>query len=169
MNEIWQDIEGYDGMYRVSNTGLVMSLYGKTPRILKPSVTKMHQQVLLYKRRVPVSVYVHTLVAECFIGERPQGCDIHHIDENPLNNHVDNLQYVDRYTHIHLSSNVTRLTDNEVTAMIFAYNTSRLTMKEIGRPFGADKQRVYAIVKGKAWAHLHHLVIPRNRNQEQAS
>ena len=34
------------------------------------------------------------LVAKCFIGERPEGLEIDHIDKNPQNNHVLNLRYI---------------------------------------------------------------------------
>lgn len=37
---------------------------------------------------------VHSLVAECFIGPRPEGLQIDHIDGNRANNHKDNLEYV---------------------------------------------------------------------------
>jgi hypothetical protein len=36
---------------------------------------------------------VHSLVAEAFIGERPDGLMIRHIDDNPKNNHYSNLCY----------------------------------------------------------------------------
>lgn len=167
MTEIWRDIEGYEGLYQVSNTGFVKSMRGN--RILKPSVTVMHQMVNLYKDRKPFSTYVHHLVAAAFLGERPDNHVIHHIDENPLNNRADNLQYVTQYQNIHLSTKMTKLTEDEVKAMIYAYNTSSLTLQSIGRAFGVRKQRVFSIVNGHSWTHLHHLVSPRNRNQEQAS
>lgn len=40
--------------------------------------------------------YVHQLVAEAFIGPRPDRCDVDHIDGDKLNNRVSNLRYVTR-------------------------------------------------------------------------
>jgi hypothetical protein len=40
--------------------------------------------------------YIHTLVAEAFLGPRPIGFDIHHKDANRWNNTVENLEYVTR-------------------------------------------------------------------------
>jgi hypothetical protein len=42
-------------------------------------------------RNVPTPV--HWIVAEVFIGERPDGMWINHIDHNPLNNMPSNLEY----------------------------------------------------------------------------
>ena len=36
---------------------------------------------------------VHSLVAEAFIGARPEGMEICHSDGDPTNNHLDNLRY----------------------------------------------------------------------------
>lgn len=37
---------------------------------------------------------IHKLVAECWLGEKPDGMEIDHIDRNSLNNHYTNLRYV---------------------------------------------------------------------------
>ena len=41
---------------------------------------------------------VHSLVAECWLGPRPDGLEIDHIDRNRFNNHYSNLRYADRST-----------------------------------------------------------------------
>jgi len=51
----------------------------------------------------------HCLVAQCFIGERPEKYDIDHIDRNKLNNNVNNLRYV---THKENSFNHARVKDD---------------------------------------------------------
>lgn len=42
---------------------------------------------------------VHDLIWEKYNGPIPKGYQIHHIDHNPLNNHIENLQLVDTLTH----------------------------------------------------------------------
>ena len=37
---------------------------------------------------------VHSLVAECWLGDKPDGYEIDHIDRNPDNNNYRNLRYV---------------------------------------------------------------------------
>lgn len=41
-------------------------------------------------------VYLHKVVAECWLGTKPAGYEIDHIDRNSLNNHWTNLRYVTR-------------------------------------------------------------------------
>ena len=39
-------------------------------------------------------VFIHRVVAECWLGSRPEGLQVDHIDRNSLNNHYTNLRYV---------------------------------------------------------------------------
>ncbi|MBR2733690.1 MAG: HNH endonuclease [Selenomonadaceae bacterium] len=39
-------------------------------------------------------VFIHKVVAECWLGAKPEGYEIDHIDRNSLNNHWTNLRYV---------------------------------------------------------------------------
>lgn len=86
MNEIWKPIKGYDGLYEVSNNGRVRSLdrFDSLGRLhkgkrLKPSRT-VHGYlfVSLNKMGETKQRYIHDIVAETFIGERPLGLQINH-------------------------------------------------------------------------------------------
>lgn len=92
MIEIYKDIKGYQG-YQVSNLGNVKSLKGLTPRILKPGLAGEYYFVVLYGENKRTAI-VHKLVYEHF---GTKSCDklvIDHIDNNPLNNRIDNLQLI---------------------------------------------------------------------------
>lgn len=41
-----------------------------------------------------VRVMIHKVVAECWLGDKPEGMQIDHIDRNPHNNDYRNLRYV---------------------------------------------------------------------------
>lgn len=99
-NEIWKDVYGYEGLYQVSNLGIIKSLiYNNTGKknILRPGVnTGGYYCVVLSKNRIKKMYTVHQLVAVCFLNHVPNGMNlvINHKDFNKLNNHVDNLEIV---------------------------------------------------------------------------
>lgn len=47
-----------------------------------------------FNEKIGFTKYIHELVAEQFIGLRPEGYDIDHVDGNRSNNHYTNLEYV---------------------------------------------------------------------------
>lgn len=120
MEEKWKWINGFEGYYMISSFGTIksfhkdksgkmISLKGKsgnyfTVNLRKPGKTKKSR--------------VHVLVAESFIGEIPNGYEVHHIDNNKQNNVVTNLEILSKREH-HLRT----ISDNPqcLSGMIF-YN-----------------------------------------------
>lgn len=102
--EEWKDIEGYEGLYQVSNLGRVRSLdhyasNGRTMILYRGKVlsqnlgTNGYYSVQLCKNNIPKRREIHRLVAETFL-KRTSGKDIvNHKDEVKTNNHVDNLEW----------------------------------------------------------------------------
>ena len=107
-SENWKNvlIEGFEGIYQVSDMGRVKSLkrvvshsFSGTmtipERILKPNTVAFgYQQVTLNNFGKRKSVYVHVLVAATFIGEKENGFEVNHIDEDKTNNKLSNLEYL---------------------------------------------------------------------------
>ena len=68
-----------------------------------PFKSNAYLQVLLYDLNHTRHVYgVHTVVAMKYIEDFYEGCVVHHIDENPHNNCVDNLKVFSRKEHSYL-------------------------------------------------------------------
>jgi hypothetical protein len=96
MKEKWKVIEGFEN-YEVSNFGRVKSLKRKKERILKFSLDTHGYYILsLYKENKAKTKQVSQLVAIAFLNHKPCGYDlvVDHIDNNPLNNNLDNLQVI---------------------------------------------------------------------------
>jgi hypothetical protein len=113
MAEIWKDIEGYEGMYQVSNLGRVKSLerYVKwdnggrivNERVLKARYGKNNGYVYAVLAKPDMSGYtsllVHRLVLNAFnpIDEK---LDTMHLDNDRTNNRLDNLKWGTRKENI---------------------------------------------------------------------
>ena len=97
MNEVWKDVEGYEGRYQVSNLGNVKSLrYGgrNEARNLVPKCNNSGRLwVELFSNGNKKCMLVHRLVAIAFIPNPNNYPQINHIDENPKNNCVENLEW----------------------------------------------------------------------------
>ena len=116
-HEIWKEIKNYEGFYEVSSLGRARSLtrYIKQKnnskkkiagKILKPIPNKNgYLMVTLSKDCKGKRYFVHRLVADAFILNKNNKKEVNHIDENPKNNKVNNLEWV---THLENSNYGTR-------------------------------------------------------------
>jgi len=90
--EVWKDVKNYEGLYQVSNLGRVK----RNNRILKQVINNNYYTVNLSKRNNSKTNQIHRMVAVAFLNHTPCGHKIvvDHIDGNPLNNILDNLQLI---------------------------------------------------------------------------
>ena len=105
--ERWKPIPGYDRAYWVSNHGRVRSHLAPSGKPGIPwYIMDRPQKILSTNSRrgrypcVNLSIdgrktqrVVHRLVMEAFVGPCPDGMIVCHADDDPTNNHLDNLRY----------------------------------------------------------------------------
>lgn len=102
VEETWCDIPGFSG-YQASDAGRIRStdrmLEDRLGRkrfkkgvMLRPAPSASGHLSVVLGRKVGTKS-VHTLVLSTFVGPRPKGLDILHLNHNPGDNRVSNLKY----------------------------------------------------------------------------
>jgi hypothetical protein len=89
--EIWKDIEGYEGLYQVSNEGRVKSL--RNNKILKPYTNRGYEYVVFSVDNKRITKKAHRLVAEAFIQNPQNKPCVDHINTITTDNRVENLRW----------------------------------------------------------------------------
>jgi len=92
MQEIWKEVVGFSGYYRVSNTGKVMN--AKTGKLLTPYIDCGYKKVVLSKGALEKKyIKVARLVAEAFVPNPFNYKYVIHKDLDKLNDYAYNLAW----------------------------------------------------------------------------
>ena len=101
MKEIWKPVPGYNN-YLVSFNGVKSLNYRnkKKERTLTPGISQGHLVYTLSRNNVHKTFGLHVLVWLAFVGPIPEGFIVHHVNENPLDNRIENLKVVSKDEHM---------------------------------------------------------------------
>lgn len=175
--EVWKPIPNTDGTYEASTHGRIRSAHRVLKTIDKNGLAydrtfqskvlagRVHQakygyfkvHVLFHGKRG--QAYIHQLIADTFIGSRPDGCQVNHKDGNKFNNRPDNLEYItpsENNFHAYRVLNVNRshsLVPARITMEkaeeIRRLYASGVQAKEIAIRFGISRPYVYSITSNR--------------------
>lgn len=181
--ERWRPVVGLEDRYEVSDHGRVRSV----PRVAvrggimqrvrgrviaqrqlrsKRSSDRWHVTLITAEGRV--HRLVHRLVAEAFC-VKPSGCDVvNHIDNNPQNNHADNLEWMTpagnsahankqgrlKIPTLHGSCNPASIYSEDQAMAVIAYLREGQPRAQIAAELAVSRSFVAEIASGRHWKHL---------------
>jgi len=167
MNERWKEIPGYGGDYEVSNLGMVRSYKRNTSgEMIKPQTNRGgYLYVNLYKNKKPKSRSLASAVSEVFIGIRPRGLQINHIDGNKKNNSVENLEYITSSENVkhawrtglstHKKGELSHHSKlKNIDVLIIRHLRGKMKAIDISSLFDISVSNVSRIQTGKRWTHI---------------
>lgn len=168
MREIWKDIPEYEGLYQINNFGKIKSFHNKhriKGKILMPYLNKNNRfYILLTKNKLHKMHVIHRLVAQAFIPNPKNKPEVNHIDGNPKNNNVKNLEWntnSENKKHAYKLRLMNRegerhhlhkLTNKDILKIRFLFNVKKMKQYEIAKLFNTDRSNISLIVNNKTWS-----------------
>ena len=163
MKEIWKDVVGYEGLYKVSNKGNVYSIRSKMN--LKQDKPKGYRRVKLYSKGNTKRIKVHQLVAKTFIPNPMSKKCVNHINGIKHDNRVENLEWVtDLENRKHAKEiglmkkgekhPMAKLSKEQVLEIRRLWATGNYLKIELSRMYKVDPTTIKNIVDRRQWKHI---------------
>lgn len=175
MREIWKEINGYEGLYLISNFGRVLTLgrsvIGKDGKVRSykrkylstPCNSSGYKTVCLFKNGERKHKHVHRLVAEHFVEGYDEGLVVNHLDGDKLNNNATNLEWcTQKENNIHayntglksIGSDHHRSKLDELDVITIKYFMRDVNGSTLAKMFGVTKENINYIKANKIWKHI---------------
>lgn len=154
-NEEWKEIEGFPN-YKVSNMGRIQSKKGLITPYSKGKTA--YKLVNLYDNELKSHKFsFHRIVAKHFLPNPNNLPEINHIDENPSNNAVFNLEWCDREYNTHYGTRCQKIKDNsplKKSVDLYKYNTDEFigtydSITKVAEEIGATVSNICATLHGR--------------------
>ena len=153
--EEWKDIEGYEGLYQVSNLGRVKSLNylhtGKEQILKNRLQNNNYLFVYLCKNSIKKNCSVHRLVAKAFL-ENPNNYPcVNHIDEDKTNNNINNLEWCTHKHNINHGTHNQRSVENR-SIFIYCLETDKIynSLKQSSEELNIHHQHISMVLKSRS-------------------
>lgn len=153
--EVWRNIDGYEGLYQVSSDGRVKSLKWNKERILKPIADRYgYLRVTLYAGGKQKNATVHRLVCQAFHKNHDNKPCVNHIDENKTNNTASNLEwctYEDNNNHGTHNKRIAKTKNKPVAQCTKEGELIKIwsSLTEVGRQTGFSQSSISKVALGK--------------------
>ena len=141
--EIWKEIQGFEGLYEVSSHGRVRNL--RTGRILGDRYDGAGYKAVLLDGK---NYYIHRLVALAFLDNPNNLPQVNHIDEVKTNNNVENLEWVTASENVNYSIYKQSCKINQITKDSELVKTWESSW-QINRETGYDASSIIKCCRGK--------------------
>ena len=164
----WRPVVWYEGLYEVSDAGIVKSLSRLKTRhkgkVLKESLMLLgYKRVAISRLNKPKYKLIHRLVAEAFLPNPLNKPHVNHIDSNPSNNSLKNLEWcTPKENTVHALKNgakmgssieihpFKKLTQEQVSAI----RTSTDKGVTLAKAYGVTPNHIYRIKRNEQWKSM---------------
>ena len=157
--ENWKTIEGTT--YEVSDLGNLRSNYknGKS-RNLIPCSNGQKINDYLFHVIDGQKYYLHQLVLEAFVGEKPLGYECDHINRNKHDNSLKNLRYItvaENRSHKGQEHPAAKLNNEKVKMIRMMWDSHKglgITQKKLSELFDVTATAISSVITRRSWSHI---------------